>query len=298
MNDIFIRSRGMQDSLPRACQQICAYLLENPSQVLHLSVHELAQCSQTSDATVIRLCRLLGFEGYRALLISLSSALTSAQEQQDGGRFTDIGQDMPVPSIISSISRANHQSIDDTLKVLEPARVEAAVKKLEQARQILFCGIGASGLVCMDAEQKLLRVGKSCRACTDGHSQLTAAALLGREDAAVLVSNSGETNDILETLRVLKSNGVCTISLTRYGKNTLAENSHIALYISTPEILFRSGAMGSRIAMLNVVDILYAALVSRSYQLSQSKLLLTREAIERKRRHHQGFTLDPNHEEG
>ena len=283
VNDIFIHIHGMQDSLPRACRQICAYILENPSQVLQLSVHDLAQRSGTSDATVIRLCRLVGFDGYRAFLISLSSALTSAERQQEGGRFTDIQADAPMTSIIDNISRANQQSIRDTLKVRDAALLEAAVQRLARAEHIIFCGLGASGLVCMDAEQKLMRIGKNCRAYVDGHAQLTAAALMGPGDAAFLVSNSGETTDILDTLALLNENGVCTISLSRYGRNPLAEGSDIPLYISTPEIPFRSGAMGSRIAMLNVIDILFASLVSRSYTESKSRLTSTRHALDKKK---------------
>ena len=82
---------------------------------------------------------------------------------------------------------------------------------------------------------------------------------------------------------MLNENGVCTISLSRYGRNPLAEGSDIPLYISTPEIPFRSGAMGSRIAMLNVIDILFASLVSRSYTESKSRLTSTRHALDKKK---------------
>jgi DNA-binding MurR/RpiR family transcriptional regulator len=37
------------------------------------------------------------------------------------------------------------------------------------------------------------------------------------------------------------------------------------LFISTPEITMRSGAMGSRIAMLNIIDILFAGVASAEY---------------------------------
>lgn len=283
VSDILIQIRGMQNSLPKACQKICDVILENPSQVLQASVHTLAEWSGTSDATVIRLCRMLGFEGYRPFLISLSAAVTSAELTDSSEHFSDIQAGASMASIIDSISQANQQSIRDTLKVLDPAALEAAADKLAHARNVILCGLGASGLVCMDAEQKLLRIGRSCHSHVDGHSQLTAAALLGKGDAALLVSNSGETMDILDTLELLKANGVCTISLTRYGKNALAAGSDIPLYISTTEILFRSGAMGSRIAMLNVIDILFASLVSRNYTQSKNRLFCTRQALEKRK---------------
>lgn len=282
-NDILIRMKGMQDSMPKACRQICGYVLRHPNEVLHFSVHTLAQSSGVSDATVIRFCRFLGFDGYRAFMIALSAALTGTERTDGSDPFTDIRANDTISSIVDNIAHVNRQSIDDTLTVLDCEKLDVVVEKLLHAERIVFCGLGASGLVCMDAEQKFLRIGKLCHAFTDGHSQLTAAALLGKRDVALLVSNSGETADILDTLRLLKTRGVYTVSLTRYGKNRLAENSDTALYISTPEILFRSGAMGSRIAMLSVVDIIFASIVSRSYNQSKKRLFCTRQALESKR---------------
>ena len=55
------------------------------------------------------------------------------------------------------------------------------------------------------------------------------------------------------------------------------------LYISTPELLIRSAAMGSRIAMLNIVDILYAGVVSQDYAQVEKYLVRTRNVITEKR---------------
>lgn len=277
--NILARLQGTQESLPTACQRICTYILNNPIRVLELSVHELASCSKTGDSTVIRFCRLLGFDSYRSFIVSLSSALTSVNSADNVEQFTDIHAGDSLSEIIDNISRMNHQSIEDSLSVLDSLHLDLVSNRLLKAEHIIFCGIGASGLICMDAEQKFMRIGKSCHSFVDGHSQLTAAALLEETDVAFLISNSGETKDILDTLSLLKEKGICTISLTRYGKNTLAQNSDIPLFISTPEILFRSAAMGSRIAMLNVIDIIYATVVSRSYEKSKQNLLSTRKAL-------------------
>ena len=84
-------------------------------------------------------------------------------------------------------------------------------------------------------------------------------------DAAVLISYSGETRDILLLARQLKEMGVPFISLTRTGKNTLAGLADVRLYSSSTESLIRSGAMTSRIGQMAVVDAVYTAVCSRMY---------------------------------
>ena len=284
MNNIYngnllLQLRDMQEEFTPVGRQLCSFILSDPARVLSMSIQDLSQASKTSGAAVMRFCKALGYDGYRAFIVSLSAAITSAEEPDTASAFTDIQPGDDLETIVKSISASNHQSINDTIAILNRNTLEQAVERLLHANRIIFCGMGASALVCMDAEQKFMRIGKLCSAHMDGHSQLTAAALLGPQDVAVLFSNSGETNDIIDTLNMLNKRGVCSIALTRYSRSRLATGAQLVLHISTPEIYMRSGAMGSRIAMLNLVDILYAGVVSRDYDRATHNLALTRESL-------------------
>lgn len=96
-------------------------------------------------------------------------------------------------------------------------------------------------------------------------SSAFAAASLGKGDVAVLVSYTGQTPDMLETFKVLRQTGATTIAITRYGRNPISDGADIPLCVSSAETALRSGATGSRIAQLNVVDILYTAVSGRTY---------------------------------
>src|SRR5690606_5301513 len=144
---------------------------------------------------------------------------------------------------------------------------------------------GASGLVCMDAEQKFSRINKMCHAYTDGHSQLTAATLLEKQDVAVFISNSGATSEILDALDIAQKNKAKCIAITKYNKSELAERADVVLSISTPELTIRSGAMGSRIAMLTIIDILFAGVASAEYKEIKSYLAKTQNVLNKRRRY-------------
>ena len=64
--------------------------------------------------------------------------------------------------------------------LIDKNEIARAVKVLRESSRIVFFGIGASGLVGIDAEQKFSRINKMCHSYTDGHSQLTAATLLDK----------------------------------------------------------------------------------------------------------------------
>ncbi|WP_123040712.1 MurR/RpiR family transcriptional regulator [Cohnella candidum] len=282
-DNILIKIREMKDSLTPVERMVAECILANLDEVPHLSIKSLAQLSKTSDASVLRFCKTMGYSGYRSFIVSISASLGSREEEQKE-TYTDIqpGDDLSI--IVSNISRNNMKSIEDTLSIIDRNEIAKAVKVLRSSNRIVFFGIGASGLVCMDAEQKFSRINKLCHSYTDGHSQLTAATLLGRGDVAFFVSNSGDTVEILDALEIAKRNGATCIALTKYTKSELADKSNILLSISTPELTIRSGAMGSRIAMLTVIDMLFAGVASAEYQNVKKYLSKTHNILAAKHR--------------
>jgi DNA-binding MurR/RpiR family transcriptional regulator len=99
------------------------------------------------------------------------------------------------------------------------------------------------------------------------------------EDAAVGISYSGETSEILRALSIAKEHGSTTISITKYGDNSVSRTADIPLFTSSTETEIRSGAMASRISQLNVIDILYIGVASRNYDRAVTYLEESRRAI-------------------
>lgn len=282
-NNIFIRLRELRNTMTPIERTILEYILENRNEIPHLSIKDLSQKSHTSDASVLRFCKSLGYKGYRDFIVDISAALGSVDKEQS--EYTDIRPGDDLSTIIDNVSFTNCKSIQDTMSVIDRRAIARSVELLKHTDRIDFYGVGASGLVCMDAQQKFTRIGKNCFAYTDGHSQLTAASLLHPNDVAVLISNSGDTYEILDTLNVVKQTGASIIAITRYSKSDLASQADQVLSISTPEITIRSGAMGSRIAMLNIIDILFAGVASADYDNVKKYLIKTHNVLINKHKH-------------
>jgi len=282
LNDsVLIKIREMRDSFTPVERLVGDYILENTAEIPHLSIKELAQASKTSDASVLRFCKTMGYSGYRNFIVSISAAVGSRDDEVKV-QYTDIRPGDELSTIIANISHNNRRSIDDTMSVIDRGEIEKAVNILRECKRIAFFGVGASGLIAMDGEQKFSRINKICHAYRDGHSQLTAATLLSEDDVAIFISNSGTTIEILDALEIAQKNNVTCIAITKYTKSVLAERADIVLSISTPELSIRSGAMGSRIAMLNVIDILFASVASAEYEKVQKYLTATHNIVAKK----------------
>ena len=65
MKNPMIRLREMHDFVGNAERIVVEYLLDNPTVVLDSNIRDLAAKIYVSPATIVRLCKRLGFDGYR-----------------------------------------------------------------------------------------------------------------------------------------------------------------------------------------------------------------------------------------
>ncbi|ARI77718.1 MurR/RpiR family transcriptional regulator [Halobacillus mangrovi] len=282
MNGGLISIQEAVTSLKPSERKAAEYIINFPEEVINLSIQKLSQRAEVSEATIIRLARTLNYKGFQELKLRIAGDLAS-QSSSFNQSYQEISIDGSVDSFISNVSNNNIQSIHDTISVLSKEEVEKAISALQEARKIALYGIGASGLIAQDFKQKLSRINRWCEAAVDYDTQGTISANLGESDVVFGISYSGQTIDIIQSLKVAKDNGAKVITLTKYGSNPVSELADIKLYTSSLEKSIRSGAMSSRISQLNVIDILYVGMTSRNYEESVAALERTRKAVDVKK---------------
>lgn len=272
-----VRLKEMLPLLPPSEQKIASYILENPRDAVTLTANELGKRSLTSSAAVIRLCKSLNLKGFHELKLRVAGDL---QKTNDQG-FRDIEPNEPLNSISEKMTSNSIQTIRETAELLSIEALQQAVDLLANARKIHFIGVGASSIIARDAEQKFLRINKTAYAFEDIHLAATLVANAAEDDVVVGISFSGETPEVADILQLAQEKGAKTISLTKYGNWTVTKQADINLYTSaTREPIFRSGATSSRMAQLQVIDILFMAVASSEYDSTVKHLNATREAVE------------------
>ncbi len=282
MNGGLVRLREIIQTITPSERKVASYILEQPQRLVGMSVAQLAEQSGGSQAAVIRLCKSAGFKGYQELMLKVAGDLR--EECQPQGGYQEIRPNDSIDQLIDNISANNIQSIRDTIKILDSGQVKQAIDALMEAKRIFFFGIGVSNLIATDAQHKFLRINRPCFAFTDADLQLISSVMLTPQDVVVGISYSGQTPVTAECMRLAREAGACTISLTRYGNTPISMLADIALHTSSTESNLRSGATSSRIAQLNVIDILYLGIASQDYERSLQALDRTHNVIRRSRR--------------
>ena len=264
------------ESLPKSEKKVADNILANPQAVVSQTVHELAQESGTSSAAVIRLCKSLNLKGFQELKIRIVGDLQTDKMQG----FRDIAPNEHSSVIIEKMTENSIHAIRETSQVLRLEELNNAVDAIIKADTIHFFGIGASAIIAADAQQKFIRINKNCTAFTDTHLVATLLANAKQNDVFFGISYSGMTSEVVKMIELAKKKGIRTVSLTKYGQTKVSESAEISLYAAmVKEAAFRSGATASRIAQLQVLDILFMSVATSQYDKVVKYLDETREAI-------------------
>ncbi|HEX3259087.1 MAG TPA: MurR/RpiR family transcriptional regulator [Pseudonocardia sp.] len=280
---VLVRIRGALPGLQPAEQRVAATVLDDPAAAAGLSVQALAARASTSTATVLRFCRAVGAEGYPQLRLALAGAAAAEaalDPQQPAG---DIDAADSLDQVIAKIVHNEARALAETGAQLDRVALRTAVDAIAGARRIDVVGIGASGLVALDLQQKLHRIGLMAFGWTDAHAALTAAALTGPSDVLVAISHSGTTIDVLEPVALAAARGATTVGLTNFGGSPLATAAGVVLTTAARELPLRSAATASRIAQLAVVDCLFVGVAQRSYEAAGALLRGTYDAVQGRR---------------
>ncbi|MCY9108104.1 MurR/RpiR family transcriptional regulator [Bacillus atrophaeus] len=268
--------QSMKHKLPQSERKLADYILKHPHEAVNSTVNEISTSADTSDAAVIRLCKSLGLKGFQDLKMRIAGDLMKPSLQG----YRDIAPHEPLYSIAEKTAGNAIQAIQDTSDMLDYQELERAVYMLCQAHTVHFIGVGASGIVAKDAQQKWLRIHKQATAFTDTHLVASLIANADERDIVFAISFSGETQEMIDLLSMARKKGITTMSLTQFSQTSVSSLADVSLYTAhSNEAPFRSAATSSRLAQLFMIDTLFLGMAAERYEETVGYIDKTREAI-------------------
>lgn len=137
---------------------IADYLLARKSYA-GLKLKEVAHACHVSDATVVRFCQNLGFDGFSDLKYNLTNVLQQKWRQFE----TDLHLCRENPVYFLRVEESCHV----TEQLFTREKQEQFLSMLDEVKEIILIGLGTSYLVAKDFEIRFGRIGLRCRAIED-----------------------------------------------------------------------------------------------------------------------------------
>lgn len=271
--DAMARMRAAYPSLPPSERKVVNFILSDFEEVIRMTLAELAQHSGVSDATVVRLCRSLGFNNFLELKIALTRSL------DDSTRLIhdDVHQEDTCANVARKVLKAAIQAVQDTLQVLDDDAFERAVDLIYNADRVLIAGVGTSGPLAHELYNRLIRLRINCHVHTDIYLQVVEAALLTERDVAVVISQNGSTIGPIRTAAEARRKGAKVVCITGNAVSELSEYADVILLSVSHET--RLETIDSRVVQHAMLQALYVALAMRMMNAANESERMIWEAL-------------------
>jgi len=255
------------DTLSKSEEILATYILKEKENIQHLSTKDLAQATFTSPSTVVRLSQKLGFSGWNELKEKYIEEIHYLNQH-----FSNIDPNFPfepedsLMSIASKIGHLATETVEDTLALLKNEELRKATELLAKADTINIYGISNSLLMAFDFKHKMLRINRHVEIMNVPEEQIFVANNSTTKNTAILISYSGESDEVIKIAKVLRDRKTPIISLTSLSENSLKNYSDCMLYISTREKMFsKIGYYSTNNSIHLILDIFYSCIFKMNY---------------------------------
>lgn len=132
--------------------------------------------------------------------------------------------------MIKEVMRAEKEGIERMLETPEK-EYEEVLQVLENCKgRLVFMGVGKSGHIGKKLAATFASLGIPSIFVHSTEAMHGDLGMIGKEDVAVLISNSGNTDEVVQDVAPLKRNGVVTVAFTSGRESRLAQACDYAIF--------------------------------------------------------------------
>ena len=223
-----------------------------------MKISELAERTYTSNATIVRLSRKLGFAGFRELkadLIKKNEASKFLSKTVDFNK--PIEDDVTARDVIDSMTALYRETVNVLCASLKASDIQTFGEILNRSEKIFIYSIGDTQATTDAFINKLMKLNCHAISALQRGESRRISSNAAKKDCALFVSYSGQNSYFSECLPILKEKGCSILSITAYPDSDAAKASDHVILIPNEESENRIAAFYSQCAFSYILNILY-----------------------------------------
>ncbi len=199
-------------------KEMVQYIRNHKQQVIDMPINELAKVLLSSKSSVLRLAKKLGFTGYSELKYSLKN------------------QTVQKAIVPTDLTEKFKKEVEKTFEYATQVNYVPLIYDIYHARQVIIYATGfVQNNYAKQLSSELFLAGRSNYIVSGESNFEVISHALTSDDIVIIISLSGNTPSIMQTVNGLNMKNIPILSVTQLGKNFLTENSTYHLYYDTTE---------------------------------------------------------------
>lgn len=261
MLSLLQRVEALRAQLSPAALRVADYLVEHPEDAAEASAADIAVQVNTSDATVVRTVKQLGYSGLPELRRSTKSewALSYNPRAALQERIATINTE--AGSVLDLLVKDATDVLRETSALNPPATVSRAATIVAEAHAVLVVGFGRAGSLADHFALGLNRIGHHAQAASNAGFRLADdLAALSDADTVVLLAPLRFLNEIQVAINHATTIGATTVLVTETLGERLANDVTVVLNIASS----RHRLVSETVATIAVLDALLLGVATAS----------------------------------
>lgn len=233
--------RDKLEKMPNKARRVVEYLLSNTREAAFLSIGEVAEKLDVSKAQLVRVSRMVGFEGYAHLKETLqNTVLEHVNPTALLSKIMKDRRDLP-----EEILRMEHANLEDTWNQLKPQNIVRFCEMVRQAEMVYCMGWGISSLVAESLYTRLIEMGiGSCLMKRGSVALIEQARTVGKGDLVIVCELPSYVIEVTESIERASSNGASVVTLTDSPAAPVCRFSGLSFFVSETSPTFGSSIIG------------------------------------------------------
>ena len=255
---------SMQQSLSVSENEIAQYVINNADTVVASTITSIARLTNTSEASINRFCKKIGFKGFNSFKVALAQEnfYNSMRENEA------VGQD----SFVAAVSQDYRNMLISTTAMLDERQVLQAAEAIQHANHIYLLSTVHTRYIAQELEYKLCTVGLYAKAVPDLGDARIFTSYVSRGDVVLVIAPTLLVRELYRAISDCREKGCSIISLTSYDSPKLSSLIDYKFIISDKITTKNSVSISNNLMFLYVADLLYCALLERDKELKQRRL--------------------------
>ena len=209
--------------------------MKNSKKVIYMRIRELADEAHVSTTTILRFCKKLNCEGFSEFKVKLKMYI----EENSTKKVSD-----DTSEIINFLRNIEESDLDRKLDKL--------CNMVKNANNIIFVGIGSSGILCKYAARYFSSIGKFAFHIDDPffpkHFKAHGGSLV------IALSVSGETQTVIENIIGFKEKGYSIASITNSENCTISKLSDLNIPYYVQQVKINYSDITTQLPVLYMIE--------------------------------------------
>ncbi len=242
----------------KAERKVADFILEHPRDAMDSNVAELAKSSGVSDATVIRMCHHLGFNGYYQFRLLLAKNVGNDDKSNENN------ESLNEPNAVQKVFQEYANSIITTGENIDEDTMRNCVDLIRNCRQAYVIAVGNTIPLAMYMSFRLMRLGVQCTTDLGPEYYMNHINLASKDDIVIAISQSGSSKYVIQGVELAKKKKIKVIAITAYAESEVSEIADYSLFSTGRKESFNYYKNYSHLKETAVIDALLEFVTNRA----------------------------------